>query len=142
MPRSHRATRYSAPTGLDKAMSAEDKSADSSGGLVASLAMYTNMGPGLALWRSDIVALGRALLYATANWIQEGAMSRPCTEQAEESYLRRWVTAIGDTTIPLLAGFSVTSVIVMSDDATNFRWPGPAILVLGFASVVLIASVQ
>ena len=69
-------------------------------------------------------------------------MGGPRTGQSEEDFLRRWVTAIGDTTIPVLAGFSVTSVIVVSDDAANFRWPGPAILALGFASAVLIASVQ
>ncbi len=59
-----------------------------------------------------------------------------------EEYNRSWVHAVGETTIPLLAGFSVTSVIVVSDDATNFRWPGLTVLALGFASVILIAAVQ
>lgn len=59
-----------------------------------------------------------------------------------EEYDRRWVHAIGETTIPLLAGFSFTAVIVVGDDAQNFRWPGLTVLVLGFASVVFIASVQ
>jgi hypothetical protein len=54
----------------------------------------------------------------------------------------RWVQAVGDVTIPLFAGFSVTSVIVVSDDASNFRWPGPTILVLAIASVSLVAAVQ
>jgi hypothetical protein len=69
-------------------------------------------------------------------------MRRPRIWLPDEDYLRSWVHAVGDTTIPVLAGFSVTSVIVVSDDAANFRWPGLAILALGFASVVLIASVQ
>jgi hypothetical protein len=60
----------------------------------------------------------------------------------DEDYNSRWVHAVGETTIPLLAGFSVTSVIVVSDDAANFRWPGLTVLALGFASVVLIAAVQ
>jgi hypothetical protein len=68
-------------------------------------------------------------------------MSRSRTKPTEEDF-RRWVSAVGETTIPLLAGFSVTSVIVVSDNAANFRWPGPAILALGLASVVLIIAVQ
>lgn len=56
--------------------------------------------------------------------------------------LARWVDSIGSATLPLLAGFSAASVIVVSDDAANFRWPGAAILALAIAAVVLIAAVQ
>jgi hypothetical protein len=56
--------------------------------------------------------------------------------------LARWVDSVGSATLPLLAGFSAASVIVVSDDAANFRWPGAAILALAIAAVVLIASVQ
>jgi hypothetical protein len=59
-----------------------------------------------------------------------------------EDYYRRWVKALGDPTIPLLAGFSLTSVIVVSDDAANFRWQGLTVCFLGLASVVLILAVQ
>jgi len=71
-------------------------------------------------------------------------MGTPRTRPSKEDrdYLGRWVLAVGETTVPLLAGFSFTSAIIVSDDAVNFRWPGPAIVTLGFASVVLIASVQ
>jgi len=56
--------------------------------------------------------------------------------------LERWVDSIGAVTTPLLAGFSVSAVVVVSDDAANFRWPGAAILALAIAAVVLIAAVQ
>ena len=49
---------------------------------------------------------------------------------------------VSSATLPLLAGFSTTSVVVVSDDAANFRWPGATILVLTVAAVVLIAAVQ
>ncbi len=58
------------------------------------------------------------------------------------SRLERWVDSIGSATLPLLAGFSTTSVVVVSDDAGNFRWPGATILALAIASVVLIAAIQ
>jgi hypothetical protein len=69
-------------------------------------------------------------------------MSEPATGPINEGDLGRWVHAVGEVTIPLFAGFSVTSVLVVSNDPANFRWPGPAILALTIASVVLIASVQ
>jgi hypothetical protein len=56
--------------------------------------------------------------------------------------LARWVDSVGSATLPLLAGFSTASVIIVSDDAANFRWPGAAILALTIAAVVLIAAVQ
>jgi len=62
--------------------------------------------------------------------------------QPGEAELRQWIRAVGDVTTPLLAGFSVASVIVVSDDAGNFRWPGATILVLAIAAITLIAAVQ
>lgn len=59
-----------------------------------------------------------------------------------ERRLKRWINSVGTVTLPLLAGFSITSVVVISDDAANFRWPGPTILVLAFAALALIAAVQ
>jgi hypothetical protein len=56
--------------------------------------------------------------------------------------LERWVDAVGSATLPVLAGFSTTSVIVVSDDAANFRWPGATILALAIASILLILAVQ
>jgi hypothetical protein len=68
------------------------------------------------------------------------------TESAEgkssEARVQRWIDSVGTVTLPLLAGFSITSVVVVSDDAGNFRWPGLTILVLTFAALVLLGAVQ
>jgi hypothetical protein len=56
--------------------------------------------------------------------------------------LERWIDSVSSSTLPLLAGFSTTSVIVVSDDATRFRCPGMTILFFTIATVVLIAAVQ
>ena len=50
--------------------------------------------------------------------------------------------SVASVAAPLLAGFSLASVIVVSDDAANFRWPGAAILALAIGAVALIGSVQ
>lgn len=55
---------------------------------------------------------------------------------------RKWIRSVGDIAAPLLAGFSFTAVIALSDDAEKFRWPGPAVLGLTTAVVTLIAAVQ
>lgn len=62
-------------------------------------------------------------------------------DTTEERRLKRWVNSVGTVTLPLLAGFSITAVVV-SDDAANFRWPGPTILVLALAALALLAAVQ
>ena len=56
--------------------------------------------------------------------------------------LKIWVDSVSSATLPLLAGFSTTAVIVVSDDAANFRWPGATILVLAIAAVVLILALS
>ncbi|MFF7892251.1 hypothetical protein ACFZDI_10045 [Streptomyces sp. NPDC007907] len=43
---------------------------------------------------------------------------------------------------PLLAGACIATVGVLGSDGDKFRWPGPAMLLLTLAFVVLIASVQ
>ena len=52
------------------------------------------------------------------------------------------IDSVGSVASPLLAGFSLASVIVVADDADHFRWPGAAVLALGIAAVVLIGAVQ
>lgn len=52
------------------------------------------------------------------------------------------IDSVGGVAAPLLAGFSLASVIVISDDAENFRWPGAAILGFTIAAVALVGSVQ
>lgn len=69
-------------------------------------------------------------------------MTGPAIWPHNEGDLGKWVHAVGEVPIPLLAGFSVTSVLVVTNDAAKFRWPGLAILALTIASVALIASVQ
>jgi hypothetical protein len=56
--------------------------------------------------------------------------------------VKLWVDSVTSATLPLLAGFSTTSVIVVADDAQNFRWSGSTVLFLAVAAVVLIAAVQ
>ena len=43
--------------------------------------------------------------------------------------------SVASVAAPLLAGFSLASVLLVSDDAVNFRWPGAAIVALAVASV-------
>jgi hypothetical protein len=52
------------------------------------------------------------------------------------------IDSVGGVAAPLLAGFSLASVIVISQNAANFRWPGAAILGLTIAAVALVATVQ
>jgi hypothetical protein len=62
--------------------------------------------------------------------------------QLTEARLKTWVDSVGTVTLPLLAGFSITSVVIVSDDAANFRWPGATVLALTVAAPVLIVAVQ
>jgi hypothetical protein len=55
---------------------------------------------------------------------------------------RRWAKSVGKVTVPLLAGFSFTAVIAVSEDAEKFRWADAAIISLTVAAVALIAAVQ
>jgi hypothetical protein len=52
------------------------------------------------------------------------------------------IDSVGGVAAPLLAGFSLASVIVISDDAENFRWSGAAILGFTIAAVALVGTVQ
>lgn len=53
-----------------------------------------------------------------------------------------WVASVGGVATPLLGGFSLASVIVVSDDAGSFWLPGAAILALTVAATFFIAAVQ
>lgn len=72
----------------------------------------------------------------------ESEMDPETNSKHSETRLKRWISSVGTVTLPLLAGFSITAVVVVSEDPTNFRWPGATILVLAFAALVLIAAVQ
>ena len=52
------------------------------------------------------------------------------------------IDSVGSVAAPLLAGFSLASVIVITDDAVNFRWPGAAIFGLTRTAVSLVGTVQ
>ncbi len=67
----------------------------------------------------------------------QGTRGRPDT-----ALVATWVDALGNATLPVLAGFSTTTVIVVSDDVDHFRWPGVTITVLATATVLLIGAVQ
>jgi hypothetical protein len=43
---------------------------------------------------------------------------------------------------PLLAGFSITAIAAVAASSDRFRWPGPVLLSLTVAAVLLVASVQ
>lgn len=92
------------------------------------------------------LAGGRADLLADVagifEGVTEGEMVLGTTGKTIEERFRSWIDTVGTITLPLLAGFSITFVIVVSDDAANFLLPGAAILVLAFAAVVLIIAVQ
>lgn len=62
--------------------------------------------------------------------------------RAVEAGLDDWIRSVGETAAPVLAGFSITVVIVVSDDADHFRWPGAASLLLTVAAIALIGAVQ
>lgn len=49
---------------------------------------------------------------------------------------------VSSTAAPLLAGFSLASVIVVADDAVAFRWPGVAMLGLAAAAIFMVTAVQ
>jgi hypothetical protein len=74
--------------------------------------------------------------------VAEMDRNAPGVRTPEEVADATWVKSVGGVATPLLGGFSLASVIVVSDDAAKFRWPGPAILALTVAAVVLIAAVQ
>ena len=71
----------------------------------------------------------------------EGMATRAYHDPAA-ARLERWADSVGNVTLPLLAGFSTASAVVVSDDAGNFQWPGATILALVFAAVALIVAIQ
>jgi hypothetical protein len=50
--------------------------------------------------------------------------------------------SLGAVAAPLLAGFSLATVVIVSDDAASFRWPGGVLLALAIAAVAFVGSVQ
>lgn len=52
------------------------------------------------------------------------------------------VDTLGGVAAPLLAGFSLSSLLVVAADRQHFRWPGVTTLLLAVAALVLITAVQ
>jgi len=52
-----------------------------------------------------------------------------------------WVSTVNNMSA-FLAGFSLASVVVITDGFEHFRWPGVAVLALTIASVMLLVAVQ
>lgn len=52
-----------------------------------------------------------------------------------------WVSTVNSMSA-FLAGFSLASVVVITDGFEHFRWPGMAVLALTIASVMLLVAVQ
>ena len=54
----------------------------------------------------------------------------------------QWAESVGTVASPLLAGFSLTSVIVVAEDPQKFYWAGATIVSLTVAAITLIGAVQ
>jgi uncharacterized membrane protein HdeD (DUF308 family) len=54
----------------------------------------------------------------------------------------KWAESVGTVASPLLAGFSLASVVVVAGDPQKFYWAGAAIVGLTVAAITLIAAVQ
>jgi hypothetical protein len=52
-----------------------------------------------------------------------------------------WIGTVNSMSA-FLAGFSLASVVVITDGFEHFRWPGVAVLALTIASVLLLVAVQ
>jgi hypothetical protein len=66
----------------------------------------------------------------------------PRRRYPEEISAAAWIDSIGGWVTPLLGGFSLASVIALSGNPGNSRWPGAAILALTIAALILILTVQ
>jgi hypothetical protein len=56
--------------------------------------------------------------------------------------MEAWIRSVGTTTLPLLAGFSITAVVVVAGNATVFLWAGTTVFLLTVAAVALMIAVQ
>jgi hypothetical protein len=75
-------------------------------------------------------------------WVAEPVFIPPKWRKPAPLGYANAIDSVGSVAAPLLAGFSLASVIIISDDAVNFRWPGAAILGLAIAAVTLVGAVQ
>jgi hypothetical protein len=64
------------------------------------------------------------------------------SDEPTAARLQLWLDSVSSATLPVLAAFSTTSVIVVTDDLSNFRWQGATVFAFTAAAVTLIAAVQ
>ena len=74
--------------------------------------------------------------------VPEKDMGPGTSSKPTEARLKRWINSVTTVTLPLLAGFSITSVVVVSDDPAPFRWPGATIFALAVGALTLVVAVQ
>jgi len=70
----------------------------------------------------------------------DGSSSRFRTP--EEISDAAWVESVGGTAAPLLGGFALASVVVVSQSAGDFRLPGATLLTLTIAAAAFLIAVQ
>ena len=54
----------------------------------------------------------------------------------------KWAESVGNVAAPLLAGFSVTILVLIAQAPDSIRWPGVSILLLTLSAIALVSSVQ
>lgn len=52
------------------------------------------------------------------------------------------IDSVGTVASPLLAGFALASVVAVSDDSGNFRWPGAGILAFSVAAILFLGALE
>jgi len=52
------------------------------------------------------------------------------------------IDTMGSVAAPLLAGFSMTLLILVITNPDSFRWPGPVLVAFAFSAVALVSVVQ
>lgn len=70
-------------------------------------------------------------MFERPKWRKPGSLGYPAA-----------LDAVGNVAAPLLAGFSLASVVVIASDPSHFRWPGAAMLALTIAAVLLVNALQ
>jgi hypothetical protein len=71
-----------------------------------------------------------------------GVRDAKCQGSGLHASMVKWAESVGTVASPLLAGFSLASVVVIAGDPQKFYWSGAAIVGLTVAAITLIAAVQ
>jgi hypothetical protein len=71
-----------------------------------------------------------------------GTRDAECHGSGLDASMVKWAESVGTVASPLLAGFSLASVILVAEDPQKFYWAGAAIVSLTVAAITLIGAVQ